>query len=59
MSSATFHLPVRAVARPRRPARRAGDLRDSDTEGTPILRLVGIAVLGWFSLMVVLTAFAL
>jgi hypothetical protein len=60
MSSATVHFPVSAVARPRhRPARRKSDRRSSDSEETPVLRLVGVALLGWFGLIVVVTVIAI
>jgi hypothetical protein len=61
MASATVHFPVSAVARPHpRLARRKSDRRSSDSlEGTPVLRLVGVALLGLFGLMVVVTAIAI
>lgn len=62
MSSGTFQISVPAVARPRprpRPARPTpGRRRPAQETGTGLLRLFGIALLGWVGLMAVVTALA-
>lgn len=68
MASGTFQISVPAVARPRpRPARPAAgryvDRRSSGPEGAPlegapVVRLIGVALLGWFGLMTVVTVLA-
>ena len=56
----TFHgiqLPRPTVRRPER-RRKAVAPPVEDEGSTPVLRLVGIAVLGWFGLMAVVTLLA-
>lgn len=51
-----IQLPGQTV---RRPERRAKPVAPPvEDEGTPVFRLVGIAVLGWFGLMAVVTLLA-
>jgi hypothetical protein len=55
----TFPISIPTVARLRsRPARRAADRSDPGSEGTPIIRLVGFAVLGWVAVMAVVAVLA-
>lgn len=51
-----IQLPARTVSRPR--PRRKWLAPPARVEGTPILKLVGIAVMGWFGLMAVVTLLA-
>jgi hypothetical protein len=49
-------LPGPTIRRPER--RRKPAAPSVEDEGTPVLRLVGVAVLGWFGLMAVVTLLA-
>ena len=69
MASGTFQISVPAAARPRpRPARpatgryidrRASGPKAAPVEGAPVLRLIGVALLGWFGLMTVVAVLAI
>jgi hypothetical protein len=68
MTSQTLRLPRPSSIPAFRPNRRYTDRvgrrpgrlerSDSGAEGTPVLRLVGAALLGWFGLMIVVTVLA-
>ena len=71
MTSRTFDVRLTPVPRPRLrpslrprltrfvPRRRAADGPSPEEEGTPVLRLVGVALLGWFGLMTVVAVLAI
>ena len=69
MSSGTLQISVPSVARsrprpvrlavPRRVGRRDSDPKGSPAEGSPVFRLVGVALLGWFGLMTVVAVLAI
>ena len=70
MTTQTFRLmhpgvverPFRRPVRPaiRRPVgRRSSDPEGTPAEGAPVFRLVGVALVGWFGLMTVVTILAI
>jgi hypothetical protein len=67
MTSRTFDLRLTPTPRPRFrprltrfvPGRRATDFRNAEEAGTPVLRLVGVALLGWFGVMTVVAILAI